>query len=620
MIIINRRSVMCGISGFCTFRRNYLDAEGEWKKVAVKMNRLLKHRGPDDEGVLITPHLVFAHVRLSIIDLKTGAQPITKYLGGKRYHIVYNGELYNMHELREGLKMQGYTFETASDTEVVLTGFVHEGADFVKRMNGIFAFAVYDEQEERLFLVRDHIGIKPLFYREIDSELVFASELKALFSHPKVKPEINSQGICEIFGIGPARIPGSAVFKGVHELKPGTMLCFDSEGIREQVYWRLEYSEHADTFEETLEKTRYLITDSVTKQMISDIPISTFLSGGVDSSLVTAICAEKLKEQGKKLNTFSFDFDGNDEFFKSNAFQPERDRPYVDVMVKAFDVNHRYLECNNEELADYLYPAYKARDLPGMADVDASMLYFCREVAEYNKVTLTGECADEIFGGYPWFHKPELIRLKTFPWSPSLEPRLSLLKDSVIKSLPFEEVVNQAYTDTINDTPLAVSMTEEEKQRRRMSYLNLKWFMMTLIERMDRMSMASGLEARVPFADVRIIEYIYNVPWDMKCPDGIVKGLLRKACEGILPSEILYRRKSPYPKTYNPGYENILRQRLRKLVEDKNAPVMEIVDRDKVLKFLAVGSDYVHPWYGQLMAGPQMMAYILQVDYFLRDL
>ena len=342
-----------------------------------------------------------------------------------------------------------------------------------------------------------------------------------------------------------------------------------------------------------------------------------FLSGGVDSCIVTALASNYLNKNNCILNTFSFDFTGNDKYFKSNSFQPEQDRPYVDKMLKAYNVNHTYLFCDQRELADELYTSVDAKDLPGMADVDASLLYFCRQVKEHNKVTLTGECADEIFGGYPWFHREEFFNADTFPWSINMETRESVLKSELRDELKLKKYVKKAYKKTISDVPVLEGENDEEKRRREISYLNIKWFMTTLLDRMDRASMYSGLEARVPFADHRIIEYIFNMPWEYKCHNGVVKWLLRDSAQGILPDELLYRRKSPYPKTYNPEYEEILKHRLREVLSDSSSPLNQLVDKVKVMRLITAPSDYGKPWFGQLMAAPQMMAYLLQINYWM---
>lgn len=608
---------MCGIAGFCNPKRDFEAAPAAWTQILTQMNQVQKRRGPDDEGIYLNKGCGLAHVRLEIIDLLTGHQPMVRKTSSGECSIIFNGEIYNMPELKAELQSEGGVFETTSDTEVILLGYLLHGADYVQKLNGIFAIAIWDSRLEQLFLFRDRLGVKPLFYTMIDATLVFSSELKGLFVYPGIEPVLDRDGLCEIFALGPAKTYGKGVFKNICEVLPGEFLTYSSKGFQKHFYWTLESLPHEDSFSETVEKTAWLVEDAVKKQMLSDIPISTFLSGGVDSSLVTAICAKELKKQGKILNTFSFDFKDNSKYFQSNAFQPSQDRPWVEKMVEYTCSNHHFLECSNTDLIDYLFKAVDARDLPCMADVESSMLYFCSQVVSYNKVTLTGECADEIFGGYPWFHKKEFFEADQFPWSVHMEPRKVLLSDEVLRELPMDEYAHAAYEKTISETPVLPGETPEEKRRREISYLNLRWFMVTLLDRMDRTSMYSGLEARVPLADHRIVEYVWNIPWKMKCPDGIVKGLLRHAGEGKLPAEVLWRRKSPYPKTYDPTYETLLGNRLKEILADPQAPIRQLLDTKKVHNFLNSPSDYGKPWYGQLMAGPQMLAYMIQVNYWL---
>ena len=349
--------------------------------------------------------------------------------------------------------------------------------------------------------------------------------------------------------------------------------------------------------------------------MVSDIPICTFLSGGLDSSLVSAIVSENLGE--KKLNTFSFDFVDNDINFKSNSFQSTRDKPFVDIMNRHINSNHTYLMCDNIEQINCLFKAVDARDMPCMADVESSMLYFCNLVSKSCKVTLTGECADEIFGGYPWFHRQDLLYKDNFPWSYDMSARCSLFKDEFINELNLEEYNYDAYKTSINQCPLLDDENEKDVYRRKISWLNIRWFMMTLLNRMDRCSMYSGLEARVPFADYRILEYIFNVPWEYKCHNNQTKSLLVECGKTHLPPEILYRKKSPYPKTYDPNYEKLLSDMLLEEYSD-NSRLQDIIDYKKLTTFISSSKDYGKPWYGQLMAGPQMLAYILQIGYWLK--
>lgn len=608
---------MCGIAGFFNPNVNYMTEKPKWKHILERMNHAQKRRGPDNEGTYLTSLCGLAHVRLEIIDLVTGQQPMVRKRQGRECAISFNGEIYNMAELKAELLLEGADFQTTSDTEVILEGYMLHGKDYIQKLNGIFAISLWDSAAEELYLFRDRLGVKPLFYTMTGKTLVFSSEIKGLLAYPGIRPIIDREGLCEVFALGPAKTYGKGVFKDVLEVLPGQCITFGRTSVREEFYWKLKSHPHEDSMEQTIEKTAWLVEDAVKKQMLSDIPISTFLSGGVDSSLVTAICAKELKKQGKALNTFSFDFQNNDKYFKSNSFQPSQDRPYVEQMVDFAGTNHRFLECSNQDQLDCLYKTVDARDLPCMADVESSMLYFCSKVTAYNKVTLTGECADEIFGGYPWFHSQKAFQTDAFPWSDSMVPRQVLLSDSVIQALHMEEYAHEAYERTIRETPLLSEDAPEEKRRREISYLNLRWFMVTLLDRMDRTSMYNGLEARVPLADHRIVEYVFNIPWHMKCPDGIVKGLLRHAGEGLLPKEILWRKKSPYPKTYDPTYEELLGSRLKEVLADPNAPIRTLLDTKKVHAFLNTPSDYGKPWYGQLMAGPQMLAYMLQVNYWL---
>ncbi len=608
---------MCGIAGFYSNKYNYLNQSQYFTDILNNMNKALFHRGPDEQDIHLSKHFGLAHTRLSIIDLENGGQPMMKKVYGYTYGIVYNGEIYNALEIRKDLEAHGWTFDTNCDTEVILLGYLQYGADIVNKLNGIFAFGIISEREDALYLFRDRAGVKPLYYTYQDSNIIFASELKGLFQFPNVNPQVDMDGLNEVFSIGPAKTYGKGVFKNIEEVLPGSYIRFSQNGKRSVTYWKLESHAHTDSYEETLEKTRFLVEDSIKRQMVSDVPICTFLSGGVDSSIVTAVCSKELKKQGKQMNTFSFDFKHNDKYFMANAFQPSQDRPYVDIMVDDVKSNHIYLECDSSIQADYLYKSVDSRDLPTMADVDSSLLYFCSLVKEYNKVVLTGECADEIFGGYPWFHKEEFFNKDTFPWTTNLEPRKTLLRDDFIDKLNMEEYVENAYRNSVNETPRLNSDSEEEARRREISYLNEKWFMQTLLDRMDRTSMYSGLEARVPFADHRILEYMWNVPWDMKSKDGEVKHILRESFRGYLPDEVLFRRKSPYPKTYDPGYERILIHKMIDVIEDPDSPINQFIDKKKVYQFMSSPSNYGKPWYGQLMAGPQLLAYMLQVNYWL---
>lgn len=609
---------MCGITGFANVTKDFTVHSEYWTEKITKMRDSLAHRGPDDKGIYIGKKACLGHRRLSIRDLEKGGQPMTRNLLGRSATIVYNGEIYNVEELKSLLASYKISYSTTSDTEVILYAYLAFGTSIFPYFNGIFALCILEEN--CMHIVRDHLGVKPLCYYSSDTEFVFASEPKAIFEYG-IKPEITREGLCEIFGLGPAHTPGNGVFKGIHEVLPGHYISvnFHDESLEasDHCFWSLKAKEHLDNYEVTVDTTTFLITDSVRRQLVSDIPVCSFLSGGLDSSLVTAICQSFLIREGKCFNTFSFDFKDNKKNFVANSFQSSQDRPFVDIMVNHVKSSHHYLECTNDLQYKYLFKAVDARDLPCMADVESSLLYFCSEVSKTNRVALTGECADEIFGGYPWFHNKEFYEFNGFPWSRDLNARKLLLKDDFVQFLNIEDYVQNAYETSIAQTPKLPEDRGEALKKREISWLNICWFMQTLLARMDRTSMYSGLETRVPFADYRILEYVYNIPWDMMAKDGRRKNLLIEAGKDYLPPEVLYRKKSPYPKTYDPEYEKLLSKNLLEMLEHSTSKLSLICDISKVKAFISSDKDYGRPWYGQLMAGPQMLAYMIQIGYWL---
>lgn len=608
---------MSGIAGFCNFEYDYTYNRPIYTKILTDMHDCLSHRGNDGFFHYLQKNTGLSCAMQGNYDTDNPAAVISYQINGQEYAIVYDGEIYNTAELTADLKSAGYTFLSSSDTELILYAYLYYGVTFVNRLNGLFAFALWDSTANRLSLYRDRIGSKPLFYYLNGPQLVFASEPKALFSHPDIQPHINLDGLREILGVGPARTAGNGIFEHVYEVLPGHYLCYEKNKISDHTYWDLFAREHEDDYQTTVQKVSCLLHDAIEKQMVSDTPVATFLSGGIDSSIVTAIAARYLKERGKTLDTFSFDFKENETYFQSNAFQPERDLPYIKIMLQHYNTNHTYLECDEILLADTLYAAVDARDYPGMADIDASLLYFCSLVKQHNNVALTGECADEIFGGYPWFYRSQLLNCDGFPWSHDISARTFLLKDEWISNLDLENYSYELYQTSLAKAPLLSGENGEACRRRQIAYLNIKWFMQTLLDRMDRAGMYSGLTARVPFADHRIIEYVFNVPWEMKYQNNTEKALLRDAAADLLPPKLLYRKKSPYPKTYHPGYEQTLCRRFEEILKNPNAPITPLIDNKKALQFMESPKAYGKPWYGQLMAGPQLLAYFIQINYWM---
>lgn len=535
------------------------------------------------------------------------------------YTIIYNGQLYNTSELRDELIENGFTFESYSDTEVLLKSFIFWGYDVVKKLNGIYGFAIWNSSKQELFFARDHFGVKPFYYTIQNDTLVFASEIKAILAFPGVEAKLDKQGISELFGLGPAHTPGIVAFKNISELKPAHFGIYNSSGLHIEKYWSLVSKPHEDSLKTTCEKTKFLLEDSIRRQLVSDFPLCTFLSGGLDSSIITLYAANYCKDKNLgALTTYSVDYKDNDKNFVKTDFQPNSDNYYIDIMQKKLNTNHKVIMLDTPELAKALEDAMIARDLPGMADVDSSLLLFCQNVKPEATVSLTGECSDEIFGGYPWFFREDALNSGTFPWSIALDERQKLLNPSIGQKINLKEYIDYRYYESLNEVEILDEDSMETAEKRKISHLTLNWFMQTLLDRSDRMAMYNGFELRVPFCDYRLAEYVWNIPWEMKALNGREKGLLRYIMKDLLPEEIVDRKKSPYPKTWNPTYLYVVKQMLTKIMTDKNAPINNLLNREYILEILATdGKAFSRPWFGQLMTGPQLMAYLCQVNMWL---
>ena len=535
------------------------------------------------------------------------------------YVIVYNGQIYNTKELKETLLQNDFTINTHSDTEILLKSYIYYGHDVVKHLNGIFAFAILDTNKNEVFLARDHFGIKPLFYTIKDGTIIFGSELKAIFEYPGIEKILDQQGICELFGIGPAHTPGTTIFKDIYEIKPAHFGIFNNSGLHLKQYWKLVSKEHTDSLGKTCEKIKFYLNDSITRQLVSDVPICTFLSGGLDSSIITKFASDYCKKQGlPPLDTYSIDYVDNDKNFVKSDFQPNSDSFYIDLMQKRLHTNHHKIVIDTPELATCLEDSMIARDMPGMADIDSSLLLFCKYVKKDMTVALTGECADEIFGGYPWFFRDDALQSNTFPWSISIKERQDLLNPSIGNKVNLKEYIDYRYNESLSEVEFLKTDSIETAEKRKISHLTLNWFMQTLLDRSDRMAMYNGLELRVPFCDYRLAQYVWNIPWEWKALKGREKGLLRYVCKGFLPSEIVDRKKSPYPKTHNPTYLAKVKGMLSDIMKDESAPINDLLNRNYILDILNTdGKSITRPWFGQLMQGPQLMAYLCQVNMWL---
>jgi asparagine synthase (glutamine-hydrolysing) len=607
---------MCGIAGWVNWQKSLANQ----RTIIEKMGKTLECRGPDEDGVWLSEDIAVAHRRLIVIDPEGGKQPMIREYQGNKYVLVYNGELYNTQELRSELQKRGHRFKSHSDTEALLISYIEWGEDCVKHLNGIFAFAVWDSNQKKLYLARDRIGVKPLFYTQCSNDFLFASELKGLLAHPQVKAEIDNEGLAEILVMGPGRTPGHGVFRGVKELKPGYYLTYDQRGIKEKQYWSLESKEHEDNLEQTIARVRELFVDTVERQLVSDVPICTLLSGGLDSSAITAVASKALREAGKgQLHSYSVDYEGNDKYFKENEFQPEADQKWIELVSDHANTNHHYVLLSNSQLVEGLRQGVYARDLPGMADIDVSLYLFCREIEKDFTVSVSGECADEIFGGYPWYHREEVLNANTFPWSRRIDSRTSLYSPEVIERIKPREYLQNRYQEALSEVPHLPGEDKKNARMREMFYLNLTRWMPVLLDRKDRMSMHTSLEVRVPFCDHRLVEYVWNIPWEMKNHGGMRKGILREALKGILPEGVRTRPKNPYPKTFNPAYFEATANWLLDILNNLNSPLLDLIDSSVVRKLTKRDQDSDIPWFGQLMRIPQLFAYLIQLNIWLEE-
>ena len=606
---------MCGIAGFVNFKRDI----STYKNVLKQMTSELYKRGPDEEGYYLKKHIALGHKRLIVIDPTGGKQPMIETYSYGEYVVIYNGQIYNTKELKQFLEEKGFEFNTNSDTEVLLKSYIYFGNNLVHHLNGIFSFAIWNSQKEELFLARDHFGVKPLYYTIINDNFIFASELKSIFKFPNVSKIIDKIGISELFGLGPAHTSGFTVYKNIYEIKPAHFAVYNQSGLHIEKYWKLKSKPHTENFEDTCNHLKFLLEDSINRQLVSDVPLCTFLSGGLDSSILTKLIGNYRKENGlSPISTYSVDYVDNDKNFVKSDFQPNSDNYYINIMTENSYSTNQKIVLDTPALAEALEDAMIARDLPGMADVDSSLLLFCKQVKQEQTVTLMGECADEIFGGYPWFFREDALNSETFPWSIAISERQHLLNPLLSKKIDLKKYIDYKYNESISEVEILDADSEETAEKRKISYLTINWFMQTLLERSDRMGMYNGLEIRVPFCDYRIAEYMWNVPWEIKALNGREKGLLRYVCKDFLPKEIVERKKSPYPKTHNPTYLARVKSMLSKIMSNSNAPINSLLNRKYILEILETnGKAFSRPWFGQLMTGPQLIAYLCQVNMWL---
>lgn len=574
---------MCGITGWVSFDRD-LGAEDA---VLDAMTETMACRGPDDRGVWAEGPAALGHRRLAIIDLPGGRQPMSARTPQGNVAVVYSGEAYNFTELRRELADRGHRFTTDSDTEVVLRGYLEWGDTVAERLNGMYAFAVWDGRHDKLVMIRDRMGIKPFYYHPTADGVLFGSEPKAILANPLVRPRVALDGLRELFTM--IKTPGHAVWEGMREVEPGTVVTVDRSGLDTRVYWRLETRPHTDDKDTTITAVRTLLDDIVRRQLVADVPRCTLLSGGLDSSAMTALAAAQLAERGERVRSFAVDFAGQADNFVADELRGTPDTPYVHDVARLAGTDHQDIVLDVQSLAD---PAarekvIRARDLPaGLGDLDASLLLLSRAIRDQSTVALSGESADEVFGGYLQFFDEEARHADTFPWLVSFGRHFGddtgVLRPELTDALDLKGYVADGFRTAAAGVERLDGENDFEYRMRRMSCLHLTRFVRILLDRKDRMSMAVGLEVRVPFCDHRLVEYVYNTPWALKSFDGREKSLLREATADVLPRSVYDRVKSPYPSTQDPGYGRALQTQVKDLLSKPSHRVFDLLDREKV--------------------------------------
>ncbi|WP_037577702.1 asparagine synthase (glutamine-hydrolyzing) [Phaeacidiphilus oryzae] len=589
---------MCGIAGWVGYASDHTapTQTGSARGVIDEMTETMACRGPDASGVWLDRHVALGHRRLAVIDLDGGRQPMTVEADGRTVlATTYSGEIYNYRELRAELAALGHRFRTASDTEVCLHAYLEWGEAFTERLNGMYAFALWDPRSEELLLVRDRMGIKPLYYLPTQDGVLFGSEPKAILAHPDVKAVVDSEGLAELLSF--TKTPGHGVYRGMRELKPGHTLRVRRGQLTERRYWGLESTEHTDSRERTVAHVRELLDDIVARQLIADVPLCTLLSGGLDSSVITALAARGLASEGNgPVRSFSVDFVGQTENFRPDALRGTPDGPYAHALAEHVAADHSDIVLSVEDLMDRRHRAavLRARDLPiGLGEADTSLYLLFRAIRRQTTVALSGESADEVFGGYAWFHDPEAVRSDTFPWLHAIRggfgghvepdgtrplPREGLFAPGLLSSLDLAGYQDARYREALAEVPRLPGETGLAARMREIGYLHLTRFVQILLDRKDRTSMATGLEVRVPFCDHRLVQYVFNTPWELKTFDGREKSLLRAAARDVLPDSVAERVKSPYPSTQDPRFGEAVREELRDTLADRSAPVRELLD------------------------------------------
>jgi asparagine synthase (glutamine-hydrolysing) len=562
-------SGVCGIAGFTTFG----NADYDQDRIIRSMTQAIAYRGPDGEGYYRDSGVVLGHRRLAIIDLVGGVQPMSD--AGGRYDLIYNGEVYNYVELRQELENRGCRFVTRSDTEVVLQCLATDGSAALRKFDGMFAFALWDRQQRQLLLARDRAGIKPLYYFCHGPDLIFASEIKALLKHPLVTRTLAPLSVSKYFSYGYVPAPDT-IYANIHKLEPGAWLKFNAEGLTREFYWDIPLTDNPISprhIDECCDQLLQLMRDSVRRQLRSDVPVGVFLSGGIDSSAITALAAQ---ESSSRLHSFSIGFE-----------QPSyNESAYARRIAARFGTEHHEEILSLHQAADLFPRVMQLLDEP-FADASILPTYLlCQLAARHVKVVLGGDGSDELFGGYPSFQAHKVVQKLSFlpigwrDWLARLARRLPVshhyasvefLMQQFLKGLGLSPEVRfllwmgcygnaekkQLFSadlqqrllreDPFEDISRYVRQSGLTGDFQRLQYLCMKmYFQDDILPKVDRASMAHSLEVRVPYMDRDLVEYACRIQPFYKLKGLTTKYVLKRAVRGLLPNDIIHRRKAGF--------------------------------------------------------------------------
>ena len=567
---------MCGIAGIVDFR----GGAGRHINDTKKMVDVLSLRGPDEVGFWRDEFACLGHSRLAIIDPSSGQQPIGLKTKTDSMWMVFSGEIYNYLELAGELRQTGYRGSGSSDTEVLLEGFRQHGVDFVKKLRGMFAIALWDGTRKKLWLIRDPLGVKPLYFTMKGGAVAFGSEPKALLISGLVSRRVNSSGMQSLLSMWPYKAVNQSIFADIGEVSAAEVIEFTGAGKKSWRYWDLAEDGKSSSYEDAVSETREILNGVMEMQSRSDVGMAFSLSGGLDSTALAFLHAEL--DPKSSMRTYSMGFHNPDEAFAKSAFRPELDEPYIKAAVSCLGSKHQHFSYGEKEIFEAIKHSLRSRDLPDTGDLDSTLFLFFRDIAEAGeKVCISGEGADEIFGGYPWPSKAA-AQIDAFPWSGLLNFWPGALSEQVNRRLCLPEFERKSFEQSIKNAPKFEKEGDIGANQRLISYLELKLFLGGQLDRMDRASMANSVEVRVPYCDHVLVQHVWQLEMKHKTT-GQAKQLLRDAAPIGVPQTIRERAKASYPTMGSRRYQSELEGAVLSILEDQDWALSGWLDRQNIL-------------------------------------